>query len=232
MCKRAKVALITASKVAAIVHVIIAKATEMAARKTIRCAVQHEIAKRKGSRFISAAWPLSGGGEAASVLVKQYIETQRGKFPAANHHCYAYTTMDGRKLCSDDGEPHGTAGRPILSSLQRAQLVDVCLVVTRIFGGVKLGPGGLIRAYGAAAQEVIEQAEIVQKVPTKLLYVKTNFSYVDVVKRACDHFTAELVSQEYAEDATFTVSVPVLKSDEFIGFIQTKSSGQVEVEEL
>lgn len=203
----------------------------MAARKTIRSAVQHEIAKRKGSRFISAAWPLPGG-EAASELVKQYIETQRYKFPAANHHCYAYTTMDGRELCSDDGEPHGTAGRPILASLQRAQLVDVCVVVTRIFGGIKLGPGGLIRAYGAAAQEVIEHAEIIDKVPTTLLHVKTSFSYVDVVKRACDHFSAELVAQEYAQDAAFTVSVPVLKRDEFIGFVRTKSSGQVEVEEL
>ncbi|GMF20185.1 unnamed protein product [Phytophthora lilii] len=204
----------------------------MAARTTIRCAVQHEIAKRKGSRFISAAWPLTGGGDAASELVKQFVEAQRNKFPAANHHCYAYTTMDDRELCSDDGEPHGTAGRPILASLQRAQLVDVCVIVTRIFGGVKLGPGGLIRAYGAAAQEVIEQAEIVEKVPTQLLRVRTAFSYVDVVKRACDHFTADFVSQEYAEDASFTVSVPVLKVDEFIGFVRTKSSGRVEVEML
>ncbi|KAG7380947.1 hypothetical protein PHYPSEUDO_006585 [Phytophthora pseudosyringae] len=204
----------------------------MAARKTIRCAVQHEIAKRKGSRFIAAAWPLSGGGDAASELVRRHIETQRDEFPAANHHCFAYTTMDGRELCSDDGEPHGTAGRPILASLQRAQLVDVCVVVTRVFGGVKLGPGGLIRAYGAAAQGAIEQAEIVDKVPTTLLHVKTAFSHVDVVKRACDHFAAEIVAQEYAEDATFTVRVPVLKSDEFVGFVRTKSSGQVEVKEL
>ncbi|KAE8877035.1 hypothetical protein PF005_g13794 [Phytophthora fragariae] len=204
----------------------------MAARKTIRRAVQHEIAKRKGSRFISAAWPLSGNGDTASEMVKQYVEAQRSKFPAANHHCYAYTTMDGRELCSDDGEPHGTAGRPILASLQRAQLVDVCVVVTRIFGGVKLGPGGLIRAYGAAAQEVVEQAEIVEKVPTQLLHVQTAFSFVDVVKRACEHFTAEVVMQDYAEDATFTVSVPVHKIDEFVGFVQTKSSGRVEVKEL
>ncbi|KAE9033281.1 hypothetical protein PR003_g9092 [Phytophthora rubi] len=204
----------------------------MAARKTIRRAVQHEIAKRKGSRFISAAWPLSGNGDTASEMVKQYVEAQRSKFPAANHHCYAYTTMDGRELCSDDGEPHGTAGRPILASLQRAQLVDVCVVVTRIFGGVKLGPGGLIRAYGAAAQEVVEQAEIVEKVPTQLLHVRTAFSFVDVVKRACEHFTAEVVMQDYAEDATFTVSVPVHKIDEFVGFVQTKSSGRVEVKEL
>ena len=84
---------------------------------------------------------------------------------AASHHSYAYTTTDGCELCLDDREPHGTAGRPILAAIQRAQLVDVCVVVTRIFGGVKLGSDGLIRAYGAAAQEVIEQPEIVEKVP-------------------------------------------------------------------
>lgn len=204
----------------------------MAARKTIRCAVQHEIAKRKGSRFISAAWPLAGDGEAAAKLVKQHVEDQRCKFPAANHHCFAYTTMDGRELCSDDGEPHGTAGRPILAALQRAQLVDVCVVVTRIFGGVKLGPGGLIRAYGAAAQEVLEVAEVMEKVPTRLLRVQAAFSFVDVVKRACEHFEAEIVSQEYMEDATFTVNVPESKTTDFAGFIKTKSSGRVEIEEM
>ncbi|RLN95206.1 hypothetical protein BBJ28_00005098 [Nothophytophthora sp. Chile5] len=200
--------------------------------KTIRCAVQHEIAKRKGSRFISAAWPLAGSHDAVSELVKQYIETQRAKFPSANHHCFAYTTMDGREICSDDGEPHGTAGRPLLVSLQRAELVDVCVVVTRIFGGVKLGPGGLIRAYGAAAQEVLEQAELVELVPTKLLHLRTPFSYVDVVKRACTHFVAELISQEYAQDAKLAVRVPTHLVPEFVGFVNSKSSGRVEIEEI
>ncbi|RQM13013.1 hypothetical protein KXD40_000916 [Peronospora effusa] len=200
--------------------------------KTISRAVQLEITKRKGSRFISAAWPLAReDNSTVSKLIAQFIEIQRCKFPAANHHCYAYTTMNGCKLCSDDREPHGTAGRPILAAIQRAQLVDVCVVVTRIFGGVKLGSGGLIRAYGAAAQEVIEQAEIVEKVPTRLLHVQTAYLFVNIVKRACDQFNAELVSQEYAEEAAFTVCVPVHKSDQFIGFLRTKSAGRVEVTE-
>ncbi|RLN55693.1 hypothetical protein BBJ29_003456 [Phytophthora kernoviae] len=98
--------------------------------------------------------------------------------------------------------------------------------------GVKLGPGGLIRAYGAAAQEVLEQAEIIDKVPTQILRVRTSFSYVDVVKRACEHFTAEFVSQEFTQDATFTLSVPVHNTTQFVDFVKTKSSGRVEVEEL
>uniref|UniRef100_M4BDQ9 Impact N-terminal domain-containing protein n=1 Tax=Hyaloperonospora arabidopsidis (strain Emoy2) TaxID=559515 RepID=M4BDQ9_HYAAE len=204
----------------------------MAAWKSISHAVQHEIAKRKGSRFISAAWPLSGHGDAASKVTRQVIETHRHRFPAAGHHCYAYRTMDGRELCSDDGEPHGTAGRPILVALQRAELVDVCVVVTRIFGGVKLGSGGLVRAYGAAAQEVIKQANIVEKMPMQLLHVRAVFAFVAMVKRTCVHFDAELVSQEYAEVAAFTVCIPVHKSSEFMRIIRTKSTGRVEVKEL
>ncbi|CAI5714153.1 unnamed protein product [Hyaloperonospora brassicae] len=204
----------------------------MATWKSIKCAVQHEIAKRKGSRFISAAWPLSGHGDAASDVAKQVIETHRCRFPAASHHCYAYTTMDGSKLCSDDGEPHGTAGRPILATLQRAELVDVCVVVTRIFGGVKLGPGGLIRAYGAAAQGVIEQAEIVEKVPMRLVHVRAAFSCASMVQRTCTYFGAEIVSHEYAQEAAFTVCIPVHKSGEFMQFLRTKSVGRVEVKEL
>ncbi|CAI5737565.1 unnamed protein product [Peronospora destructor] len=203
----------------------------MTAWKTISRAVQLEITKRKGSRFISAAWPLPGDNSTASELVKQFLEIQRCKFPAANHHCYAYKTMDGCELGSDDGEPHGTAGRPILAAIQRAQLVDVCVVVTRIFGGVKLGSGGLIRAYRAAAHEVIEQAEIVEKGPTRLLHIQAAFLFVDMVKRACGHFNAELVSQDYNAEAVFTVCVPVHKSDQFIDFVRTKSAGCVEVME-
>lgn len=140
--------------------------------------------------------------------------------------------MDGRELCSDDGEPHNTAGRPILATIRRAQLVDVCVVVTRIYGGVKLGSGGLIRAYGAAAKEVIEQAEIISTVPTTLLHVRTALSYIDVIKRACEHFQAKMVSQDYAEGPKFVVSVPLHKCDEFACFLQTKSFGQVYVEKL
>ncbi|CAH0482189.1 unnamed protein product [Peronospora belbahrii] len=205
----------------------------MTAWKTIQCALQLEIVKQKSSRFISAAWPLSAyNRKLVSDLVKQYIDIQHCKYPAATHHCYAYRTIDGRELCSDDGEPHGTAGRPILESIQQAQLLDICVVVSRIYGGVKLGRGGLIRAYGTAAREVLEHAEIVEKVPTRLLYVRTSFSFVGMVKRACDQFTAELVSQEYAQEAAFTVCVPVHKYVDFISFVRTKSSGCVKVKEM
>lgn len=214
-----------------------------AVRKTIRRAVEHEIAKRKGSRFIVAAWPLGSDdeelhGDTAQRQVKELLTAQRAKFPSACHHCYAYTTLDGREICSDDGEPHGTAGKPILAALQRAQLVDVCVVVSRIFGGTLLGTGGLIRAYGAGAQEVLEHVEIIDKVPTTLLCVRAPFAHIDVVKHGCTRFLADIVAQEYgsggggAGGAEFTLRVPQLHAQELRGFLLSKSSGAIRVEQV
>lgn len=215
-----------------------------AVSKTIRRAVEHEIAKRKGSRFIAAAWPLGGHGDEevqgdmAQRQVKELLADQRAKFPSACHHCYAYTTLDGREICSDDGEPHGTAGKPILAALQRAQLVDVCVVVSRIFGGTLLGTGGLIRAYGAGAQEVLEYVEIVDKVPTTLLRIYAPFAHIDAVKHGCTRFLADIVAQEYGHNdggsggggAEFTLRVPQLHAQELQGFLLSKSSGAIRVE--
>lgn len=212
-------------------------------RKTIRRAVEHEIAKRKGSRFIAAAWPLGGDGDGeelqgdtAQRQVKELLAEQRAKFPSACHHCYAYTTLDGREICSDDGEPHGTAGKPILAALQRAHLVDVCVVVSRIFGGTLLGTGGLIRAYGASAQEVLEHVEVVDKVPTTLLRIRAPFAHIDAVKHGCTRFLADIVAQEYRNEggdgAEFTLRVPQFHAQELQGFLLSKSSGAIRVEQV
>lgn len=201
-------------------------------RRTVRRALEYETAKRKGSRFITGVWPLDVPGEAAHAHVKALIDGQRAKFPDACHHCYGYTTMDGREQCSDDGEPHGTAGKPILVAIQRAQLADVCVVVSRIFGGTKLGTGGLIRAYGAAAQEALEQADVVEKVPTSLLRVGASMSLVDVVKQASAKFGAEFASQEFGMEASFVVRVPLASTDVFAGFLRAKSAGKIRVEQV
>ncbi|TYZ69091.1 hypothetical protein PybrP1_007493 [[Pythium] brassicae (nom. inval.)] len=215
--------------------------------RTIRRAVEHEIAKRKGSRFIAAAWPLGGSDDDDDDVnsdafrsadpharVKALLERQRARFPSACHHCYALTTADGRALSSDDGEPHGTAGKPILAALQRAQLVDVCVVVSRVFGGTLLGTGGLIRAYGAGAQEVLERVEVVDRMPTALLRVRAPLVHVDAVKQACARFEARVVAQAFADaggGADFTLRVPELRAQEVRGFLLSRSSGAISIEE-
>ncbi len=107
----------------------------------------------RGSRFIATAIPIS-----SREHVSEAIDDLRKEFWEASHHCYAYQLApDGSDYrFSDDGEPSGSAGKPILLVLQRAELLDTLIVVTRYFGGTKLGVGGLARAYGEAAADVLE----------------------------------------------------------------------------
>ena len=117
-----------------------------------------EIEKVKGSRFIGLAAPAS-----SPAVVTDFLRATMAEYPDARHWCHgARLYAPGRDVdarSSDDGEPSGTAGRPIVAAIQGADLVDTAVVVVRYFGGTKLGTGGLIRAYGAAAQAVLREAE-------------------------------------------------------------------------
>ena len=112
-----------------------------------------EIEKVKGSRFLADAVPVADEARALAV-----VEGVRAEHPDASHHCWAYRLEGGRERADDDGEPRDSAGAPILRHLQGADLADVVVVVTRWFGGTKLGRGGLVRAYGAAAAAVLADA--------------------------------------------------------------------------
>ena len=104
----------------------------------------------RGSRFLAFAFPVAGEPEFEERLL-----ALRQRHPKARHHCWAWRLRDRHRF-SDDGEPGGTAGRPILQALEAAELVDAACVVVRWFGGVKLGTGGLVRAYGGAAARAVQ----------------------------------------------------------------------------
>ncbi|KQM16204.1 hypothetical protein ASF83_10100 [Plantibacter sp. Leaf171] len=126
---------------------------------TIAAPVEHELVVKK-SRFIGLAHPVSSPDDAEQVIarVKKHAWDAR-------HHCVAMVTglLGDQARSSDDGEPSGTAGMPILEVLRRRELTDVVVVVTRYFGGVKLGAGGLVRAYSSAASETLDLATIVRR---------------------------------------------------------------------
>jgi len=111
----------------------------------------------KKSRFIGHAAPVCSSEQALA-----HVSAVRAAFADARHHCWAYQLADGEYRSSDDGEPGGSAGRPILAQLRGHELVDVCVVVTRYFGGVKLGVGGLIRAYGGVAGQTLDIADVLE----------------------------------------------------------------------
>lgn len=171
-----------------------------------------EIPRIKGSRFIADAHPVSTS-EAADGAIAAIRKT----YHDATHHCYAYRLgPDGESYRShDDGEPSGSAGAPILRQIESSGLSDVLVVVTRYFGGTKLGTGGLARAYGEAASHVLTGA----KRCTRQLYapMKLSFSYDDTspVMRLLEKFDARTVSSEYGKDTVLTVDVPLSKVESF-----------------
>lgn len=147
----------------------------------------------KGSRFMATVAPASEMDAALAV-----VDSVRIRHPRANHHCWAALLANGTSRCSDDGEPGGSAGRPILARIGGREATDVVVVVTRWFGGTKLGVGGLVRAYGGCAGAALDAAvpvEVDRRVTATL-----HFGYGDTgaVERVMAELNAEEVATDYA----------------------------------
>jgi uncharacterized YigZ family protein len=142
--------------------------------KTIK-SFSRGVFKEKGSRFLSFAYPVSDQEE-----IKQIIEGIRKEYHDARHHCYAYMIGHERLIwrMNDDGEPSGTAGRPILGQINSLGLTNILIVVTRYFGGTLLGVSGLINAYRSAAFSAIQNAEIIQR--NLLEFYEITFPYISI----------------------------------------------------
>ncbi|MBE5748145.1 MAG: YigZ family protein [Clostridiales bacterium] len=185
---------------------------------------RHEFVVEK-SRFISFACQVSTVGQAIF-----FIESISKQHYDATHNCYAYLTDDGQKF-SDDGEPQGTAGMPILNAIKGKQLHNVAVVVTRYFGGIKLGAGGLVRAYGKAASNVLEEAEKVQFLQCDLFKVKCDYSYVSSVESTAFAF-GKIAEREYYADVTYKIIVPVSKSNDFEKKLIDVTQGRVNAQKI
>lgn len=131
----------------------------------------------KGSTFIASVAPVTGEDGA-----RQWLVQLRSEFADATHNCWAYVTGAVYRF-SDDGEPGGTAGRPMLEVLQRRELDRVCAVVTRYYGGTKLGAGGLVRAYSGTLAKALDAADIMQVKPKVAVRIFVPFDEMDVLHR-------------------------------------------------
>ena len=140
--------------------------------KSIAGEFTYEPDKIKGSRHIASALPVS-----SETAAMEFVAENRNRYPSANHHAYAWRLGRAGESFrySDDGEPSGCAGRPILRQIDGKGLTEIIIVVSRIFGGTKLGIGGLVRAYGGAAAAALERAEIVVVLPKT--YVRVEYPY-------------------------------------------------------
>jgi uncharacterized YigZ family protein len=169
--------------------------------KTLETTVQG-LYKERGSRFISYAIPVKDEGE-----VKKELEILRQKYHDARHHCYAYQIGFDKSTnrANDDGEPSGTAGRPILGQIKSADLTNILVVVIRYFGGIKLGVSGLISAYKTAAKEAIEKAEVATRIISDVYELEFNYAAMNDVMRVIKEESCTILSTEFELQNKITI---------------------------
>ncbi len=160
--------------------------------------------KDRGSRFIALAYPVSSEEEAKEKLIEV-----RKKYHDARHHCYAFRINPENEFSrsSDDGEPSGTAGKPILNQLLSNSLFNVIVIVVRYFGGTKLGTSGLINAYKTATKEAIENAVITKKIITRYVTVSFEYALMNKVMRLVKEENLKIISQKFELSCELTLSV-------------------------
>lgn len=161
-----------------------------------------------------------------------FIEEIKSKHKSANHNCSAYLIgeHDSIQKANDDGEPSGTAGFPMLEVLKKQGLKDTVVVVTRYFGGIKLGGGGLIRAYGRATTEGLRAAQLVERRLHHLMKVSVDYSWLGKVENEVRSSTYPLHRIDYAESVELFLYVPVSKEADFVEWITEMTNGQAIIE--
>lgn len=185
-----------------------------------------EIVEKK-SRFIATVKPVSSE-EAATA----FINKMKKKYWDARHNCSAFVIGSRQELtrCSDDGEPAGTAGRPMLDVLLREGICDVAVVVTRYFGGVLLGTGGLVRAYQGAVQAGLEASEIIEKKNGHILYIHTDYNGLGKLQYLFAQNDISIRDTKYEADVTMEILVPCEKKDQIEKAIVEATSGSAGLE--
>jgi uncharacterized YigZ family protein len=178
------------------------------------------------SRFIAAIAPAFTVEEARAFIAR--IKTE---FADAAHHVPAFVVGHGASVtahCNDDGEPSGTAGRPSLAVLQGSGLGDAVVVVTRYFGGVKLGAGGLVRAYSDAVRAVLEIVPRARRVAAHTAMVSLPYPLFEQVKLLADKHDGLILEEEFAADITLTLRFRVERFEPFQADLQELSHGRIE----
>ena len=184
-----------------------------------------EIVEKK-SRFIATVIPCE---EEETAL--QFIEATKKKYWDARHNCSAYTIGLNHELerCSDDGEPQKTAGRPMLDVLLNEGIHNVCVVVTRYFGGVLLGTGGLVRAYQAATKAGLENSTIITKQFGRKIRIVTDYNGIGKIQYLVANAGYTMLSTDYTEVVTAYVLVKPSEQESLIKKVTEATSGRAEI---
>ena len=189
---------------------------------TFRCEIEV-----KHSRFIATIEPTDTPDAALS-----FISRIKQEFPDATHNCWAYLIgppgSTDRIGLSDDGEPHGVAGKPMLTTIQHGGIGDITAVVTRYFGGTKLGMGGMVKAYTQAVKTALEQLTVTEKISWIELSIKIGYPLLDNIERLLPEFEVELIDKQFTEQICLDLKLP----EENLSRLQTRltdlSLGRIE----
>lgn len=186
---------------------------------TIEQNIQTEIVEKK-SKFIANLFPVSSIEEADIIL-----KNTKKKYYDAKHNCIAYRILENEKIIersSDDGEPAGTAGSPMLKILQTQNIVNVLIIVTRYFGGILLGTGGLVKAYSTSLLKAIEASKKIKKIQG--IEMNVNLDYIDFekFKYYCRKNNINIINIEYLENITCKIEMELKNKDKFMEDFQTK----------
>lgn len=185
-----------------------------------------EIVEKK-SRFIATVRPVETEEEAVA-----FVNEMKKKYWDARHNCSAFVIGSRQEVtrCSDDGEPAQTAGRPMLDVLLREGITNVAVVVTRYFGGVLLGTGGLVRAYQSATQAGLAASKIIEKRQGKKLIIHTDYNGLGKLQYLFGQQKTAILDTEYAADVVLTILVPVEQKDFLYKEIIEQTNGTAQME--
>lgn len=185
-----------------------------------------EIVEKK-SRFIATVRPIETEEEAVA-----FINEMKKKYWDARHNCSAFVIGGRQEItrCSDDGEPAQTAGRPMLDVLLREGITNVAVVVTRYFGGVLLGTGGLVRAYQSATQAGLAASKIIEKRQGKKLIIHTDYNGLGKLQYLFGQQKTAILDTEYAADVVLTILVPLEQKDFLYKEITEQTNGTAQME--
>ena len=206
---------------------ILRRITMLERYKTVYRGNVGEIVEKK-SRFIATVRLVESEEEAL-----QFIEEMRKKYWNATHNCFAYVIGERRELvrCSDDGEPSGTAGKPMLDVLLGEELYNTAVVVTRYFGGTLLGTGGLVRAYSKAVQEGLAQSEIIEKQYGSILEIGTDYQGLGKIQYMVGEKKLPVLESEYTDKVTMKILLPVADTERFVAELTEGTNGRAQIEE-
>ena len=179
----------------------------------------------KRSRFIASVAHAPTEDDA-----RAFVSAIKSEFPDATHNCWAYVAGPpgdtARVGMSDDGEVHGTAGKPMLSVLLHSGIGEVVVVVTRYYGGTKLGTGGLVRAYSGSVKNALAGLAVEEKRDVTHLTVVLAYSRVTAVRKRIEASDARIVREDYGAEVSLTIEIPEADKDNLIGAIRDLTSGE------